>query len=170
MKAIAVIPARLNSTRLPRKVLADLDGHPLLWHVWKRTLAATRLDGVLVAVDCPEVLAHVQSWGGQAVLTSTACRCGTERIASILQRLEADLILNVQADEPLLEPAILDALVLAGADTGSDVATPVFRITSTAEAAQPSRREGRPAPRRAGTVLLATPDSLHPGCAAGAMA
>ena len=83
MKAIAVIPARLESTRLPRKVLADIHGNPMLWHVWTRTKKATKLDDVIVATDSSEVLSLVKSWGGNSMLTSKDCQSGTERIASL---------------------------------------------------------------------------------------
>ena len=138
MKSIAVIPARLGSTRLPRKILADIQGKPLLWHVWSRVRQATRLDGVCVATDSEQICAEVQSWGGQAYLTSPECRSGTERIASLLPQLDADFILNVQGDEPLIDPALIDALVMRWLDGCPELVTPVFPLTDPAELQNPN--------------------------------
>ena len=111
MSVTVVIPARLGSTRLPGKVLADLNGRPLLWHVWNRVCQARRADQVYVATDAEEVRRAVEGWNGQVLMTSPQCRSGTERIASIIGQLAGDFVLNVQGDEPLIEPALLDALV-----------------------------------------------------------
>src|SRR5262249_33311009 len=109
--AVAVIPARLASTRLPRKMLADLCGRPLLWHTWHRVRAARRISDVVVAVDGQELADAVRSWGGQAILTVPECSSGTLRVASIADQLPGDLILNVQGDEPLVDSALLDEMV-----------------------------------------------------------
>ena len=133
MKSVAVIPARLGSTRLPRKVMADIQGRPLLWHVWSRVKHAANLDEVYVATDSEDIQKAVQSWGGQAYLTSPECRSGTERIASLLPVLEADFILNVQGDEPLIDPALVDALVSRWAVDQPELVTPVYRLSSAEE-------------------------------------
>ena len=80
MRYVAVIPARLESTRLPRKVLADVDGRPILWHVWSRVVRASLLDEVFVATDAIEVATAVEEWGGRVLMTDSQCSCGTERI------------------------------------------------------------------------------------------
>lgn len=129
MQAVAVIPARLGSTRLPNKVLADLDGQPMVWHVWNRVRQARQLSAVYIATDSLEVKEAAQRWGGQVLMTSTECRSGTERIASVLAHFDADLILNVQGDEPLVAPSMLDALVEAWSPVPADLITPVYRIT-----------------------------------------
>lgn len=129
MKSIAIIPARIASSRLPRKVLADICGKPLVQHVWERVSQAKNIDQVLVATDSPEVVQVVSAWGGQALLTDPACQSGTERIASLLDQLDADLVLNVQGDEPLVDPAMLDALVAGWLSAPCDLITPVYRIT-----------------------------------------
>lgn len=138
MSAIAVIPARLASTRFPRKVLADLHGRPLLWHVWRRTCQASSFSAVHVATDSLEVKEAVESWGGSALLTSPECRSGTERIASLLPCLEAELIVNVQGDEPLLDPAMLDLLVDAGLQPQVELVTPVYQITEACDLSNPN--------------------------------
>ncbi|MGA2053501.1 MAG: 3-deoxy-manno-octulosonate cytidylyltransferase [Opitutales bacterium] len=138
MNVSVVIPARLASTRLPRKVLADLGGRPVLRHVWERAARVRRATEVLVATDSEEVAEVVAAWGGQFVLTSPACRSGTERIASILDGLHGDFILNVQGDEPFIEPALLDALVERFAAAGGELVTPVYPIREYAALANPA--------------------------------
>jgi 3-deoxy-manno-octulosonate cytidylyltransferase (CMP-KDO synthetase) len=133
MKAIAVIPARLGSTRLPRKVLADMHGHPMVWHVWNRASQARLIETVYVATDSEEVSAAVEAWGGHAIMTSPECRSGTERIASALERFDADLVINVQGDEPLLDPKLLDGMVEAWQADPCDLITPVYRIGTVEE-------------------------------------
>lgn len=128
MNVSVVIPARLASTRLPRKVLADLGGKPVLRHVWERVARMRRATEILVATDSEEVAAAVAGWGGQFVLTSPECRSGTERIASILDGLKGEFILNVQGDEPFIDPALLDSLAESFAVHGGDVVTPVYPL------------------------------------------
>lgn len=125
-----MIPARLGSTRLPRKVLADINGKPLVQHVWERVSQVKSIDAVIVATDSPEVLQVVTGWGGTALLTDPACQSGTERIASIVSQLDADLVLNVQGDEPMVDPEMLDALVSSWMSAPCDLITPIYRITS----------------------------------------
>jgi 3-deoxy-manno-octulosonate cytidylyltransferase (CMP-KDO synthetase) len=125
---VAVIPARLASTRLPRKVLADIHGQPLLWYVWRQVKKARSLSAVYVATDSEEVCTTVESWGGSAFMTSEDCPSGTDRIASILNRIEGDRILNIQGDEPLIDPQLIDGMVEAWGKNGGDLITPVYRI------------------------------------------
>lgn len=138
MNVITVIPARLGSTRLPRKVLANIGGHQLIWHVWHRVSQARCIQKIIVATDSPEVLQVVEAFGGTAMLTSPDCQCGTERAASLLDQLDADLILNVQGDEPLVDPSMLDAIVERWMVQPCDLITPVYRITETADLLNPN--------------------------------
>ncbi|MDX1436359.1 MAG: 3-deoxy-manno-octulosonate cytidylyltransferase [Anaerolineales bacterium] len=129
MRVFGVIPARLAASRLPNKVLAEIAGQPMIQHVWQQAAKARSLDGLCVATDSAEIRAVVEGWGGVALMTSPYCRSGTERIASIVKHLKADLIINIQGDEPLIEPALLDAVVSAARDTGADLITPVYAIS-----------------------------------------
>lgn len=138
MRFIAIIPARLASSRLPRKVLAEICGKPLIQHVWERVSQAKNVQQVIVAADSQEVAQVVEAWGGKALLTDPACQSGTERIASLLNQLDADLILNVQGDEPLVDPAMLDALVERWRQVPCDLITPVYRITSLEDLSNPN--------------------------------
>jgi 3-deoxy-manno-octulosonate cytidylyltransferase (CMP-KDO synthetase) len=138
MNVSVVIPARLASTRLPRKVLADLGGKPVLRHVWERVARMRRATEILVATDSEEVAQAAAGWGGQFVMTSPHCRSGTERIASILDGLKGQFILNVQGDEPFIDPVLLDALVECFAAEGGDVVTPVYSIRDYATLVNPA--------------------------------
>jgi len=138
MNVSVVIPARLASSRLPRKVLADLGGKPVLRHVWERVAQMKRATEILVATDSEEVAKVVAEWGGQFVMTSPECRSGTERIASILEGLKGQFILNVQGDEPFIDPRLLDSMAETFAKTGGDVVTPVYPIRDAALLANPA--------------------------------
>lgn len=131
--AIAIIPARLASSRLPNKVLADIHGKPLIWHVWNRVQQATAFSEVYIATDSVEVQSAVEGWGGQALMTSSTCRSGTDRLAECLGRIHADYIVNVQGDEPLIDPNVLDSMVRHWQETPADLMTLVFQITDTEE-------------------------------------
>lgn len=138
MSAIAVIPARLKSTRFPRKVLADIYGYPMLWHVYQGVLNAKRIQDVWVLSDSEEVVDSALTWGAKALLTSEDCESGTDRIASVLNHLEADIIINVQGDEPLISGEVIDQLVLAMEGRVEDLATPVYRISTIEELLNPN--------------------------------
>jgi len=129
-KAIVVIPARLESTRLPRKVLADIHGNPMLWHVYQRVKQCSLPSDVLVVTDSEEIAQHVNDWGGQAMMSSPNCSCGTERIASVADQLDADIVVNVQADEPLIAPDLVDELIRRCRSSDADMVTPVVKIKS----------------------------------------
>lgn len=133
MSAIVAIPARLKSTRFPRKVLADINGRPMLWHVYQGVLKAQLVSAVWVLTDSPEVVDAASTWGASVLLTSEDCPSGTDRIASAVEQLEADIIVNVQGDEPLITGQVVDRVVTALQESSADVATPVYRITTVEE-------------------------------------
>jgi len=111
LKAIAIIPARLASTRLPRKILRELNGHPMLWHVYHATRACTQLDDVIVATDSAEIEDVCRAHGWTVRITSAAHRSGTDRVHEVAQSIPADVYINVQGDEPLGRKEHLDALL-----------------------------------------------------------
>ncbi|MDX2163666.1 MAG: 3-deoxy-manno-octulosonate cytidylyltransferase [bacterium] len=140
---IAVIPARLGSTRLARKVLADIHGHPLIWHVWSRVMQAARPTGVYIATDADEVADAARGFGANVIMTSPECRSGTERIAQAVQALAEqgitpDGVINVQGDEPLVDPGMIDALIASWDFALADLITPVFAIHDVAEIHNPN--------------------------------
>jgi len=109
--AIAVIPARYESSRLPGKALADICGRPMIEHVYRRTASARSIQSVIVATDDERIYRAVQQFGGVARMTSASHQSGTDRIAEIAPELRAAVIVNVQGDEPLIEPDMIDEAV-----------------------------------------------------------
>jgi 3-deoxy-manno-octulosonate cytidylyltransferase (CMP-KDO synthetase) len=138
MDAVAVLPVRLESTRLPRKPMAELAGRPLLWHVWRQVLGADCFSSVVVATHSQEIVDLVESWGGLAVTTDSAFRNGTERIASIAPQLGARFMVNVQADMPRIDPLVFRELLRAWHKTRAEVVTPVYRLNTNQELHDPN--------------------------------
>ena len=131
MKAIAVIPARYASTRFPGKPLFKLAGKPMVQRVYERAAAAQRVASVMVATDDERIYAAVRDFGGNAVMTSPDHATGTDRIAEAIRETDAELIVNVQGDEPLIPPAVIDRLVAAMESSGAPMGTAAvpFRLT-----------------------------------------
>lgn len=127
--AIVVIPARYAATRLPGKPLVPLAGKPMIQWVWERARQAQTVSRVIVATDDERILSAVAAFGGEARMTRPDHRSGTERIAEVAAHIEAEIIVNVQGDEPLLEPGAVDAAVAALAEDPSvsvaTIATPI---------------------------------------------
>jgi 3-deoxy-manno-octulosonate cytidylyltransferase (CMP-KDO synthetase) len=118
MKVAVIIPARLGSTRFPRKVLARETGKYLIEHVFERVAGAPGIDRVLLATDSEEVLAAGRSFGAETVLTRADHASGTDRVAEVARRLTHDVIINVQGDEPLIEHG--DLAILRSFFEGAD--------------------------------------------------
>ncbi|MEO0794371.1 MAG: 3-deoxy-manno-octulosonate cytidylyltransferase [Verrucomicrobiota bacterium] len=137
-KISVVIPARMESSRLPGKILLDIGGKPMLRHVWERALEMRLADEIVIATDSSEVMETAQSWGAVAHLTPKECPNGTARIATLLDRLIGDFIINLQGDEPLMESALLDGLAESWRQDGGDVVTAVRRIEDDAELRDPN--------------------------------
>lgn len=112
-RTVVVIPARYASTRFPGKPLALIAGRPMIEWVYRRAKAATSVDEVLVATDDPRIAQAVAGFGGRAVMTDPDLPSGTDRVAAALRGVEADLVINVQGDEPVLPSRVIDALVAA---------------------------------------------------------
>jgi 3-deoxy-manno-octulosonate cytidylyltransferase (CMP-KDO synthetase) len=113
VNVLAVIPARYASTRLPGKPLAPIAGKPMIQHVCERVQQAERVNRVVVATDDSRIVEAVRGFGGEAVMTRSDHRSGSERVAEVAVQIPADIYVNVQGDEPLIEPAAVDALVEA---------------------------------------------------------
>ncbi len=111
MRVIGVIPARLKSTRLPNKALVDIEGLPMIVHVFKRAALSQVLDDVFVATDSPEIYQTVVRFGGKAVMTASHHQTGTDRVAEAVSSLTTDIVVNIQGDEPLLVPEHIDQVV-----------------------------------------------------------
>lgn len=113
MNAIGIIPARLGSTRLSQKVLVDIAGKPMLRHVWEKAKKASMLDDVIIATDDEAVARAAKRFGAKAVLTSADHKSGTDRITEVVNPLDVKVIVNIQADEPLIHPAMINELAAA---------------------------------------------------------
>lgn len=111
MRCVAVIPARYGSSRLPGKPLVDILGKPMVQHVYERVCQVTGLDEVIVATDDDRIVEAVKAFGGRAIKTSADHPSGTDRLVEVMGKVPADLYLNVQGDEPLVNPAHLATLV-----------------------------------------------------------
>ena len=109
--AIAIIPARLASTRLPRKVLREIAGQPMIARVYEAAKQSSLLRDVIIATDSEEVMQFAQARGWNAQMTSEKHRSGTDRVYEVAQRIPADVYVNIQGDEPLARPEHLDALL-----------------------------------------------------------
>lgn len=130
MSVVGIIPARYASTRFPGKPLALLAGMPMIRHVYERVCRATRLDEVLVATDDGRIFETVKEFGGEAIMTGAHHLTGTDRLAEVALRLSAaDIIVNIQGDEPLIDPnainAVISTLQADGSVSMSSVMTPL---------------------------------------------
>jgi 3-deoxy-manno-octulosonate cytidylyltransferase (CMP-KDO synthetase) len=123
MKTVAVIPARLASTRLPRKMLRDIAGRPLLAHVYEAARRAPHLDQVIVATDSDEIMALCRQHGWTVQMTSSSHRSGTERVHEVSGRVEAEVYINVQGDEPMARPEQIATLLDVMSDPAVQVGT-----------------------------------------------
>jgi 3-deoxy-manno-octulosonate cytidylyltransferase (CMP-KDO synthetase) len=131
MKTAIVIPARYASQRLPAKPLLRQTGKYLVQHVYERACQARRASEVIVATDDSRIVAAVESFGGRVVMTRRDHASGTDRVAEVARSLDADVIVNLQGDEPLVDPAALDLLPdLLRRDPGADMATLAVPIRS----------------------------------------
>ncbi len=111
MKVIGVIPARMAATRLPGKPLLPIAGKPMIQWVWERARQAQTLHELYIATPDAEIMQAAESFGARAMLTSHAHRSGTDRIAEVARRTDGDIYVNIQGDEPLLDPRAIDSAV-----------------------------------------------------------
>ena len=111
MNVLGVIPARYQSTRLPGKPLADILGRPMIQWVYENVSRSALLDEVIVAADDNRVIAAVERFGGKAVMTSRDHATGTDRVAEVADRYDARIVVNIQGDEPFVNPGMIDEIV-----------------------------------------------------------
>jgi 3-deoxy-manno-octulosonate cytidylyltransferase (CMP-KDO synthetase) len=109
---IAVIPARYSSTRFPGKALVDIKGRPMIQWVYEGTKRSKLINRVIVATDNERIVSAVKSFGGEVMMTSPHHATGTDRIAEVAKSLECDIVVNVQGDEPLIRPEMIDEALL----------------------------------------------------------
>ena len=136
---VAVIPARYASTRLPGKPLVNILGQSMIRRVFERVRRAQSLSNTVVATDDARIQAAVDGFGGQAAMTRADHLNGTERVAEVAVHIEAEIYVNVQGDEPLIDPAAIDAVVGAMLEDNSvQIATPCVLIRQTNEIMDPN--------------------------------
>lgn len=111
MKIIGIVPARYESSRFPGKPLADICGKPMIWWVYQQCKKVDDFDEVYVATDDKRIFDACESLNVKAIMTSTEHRTGTDRIGEVARKIPADLIINIQGDEPLLEPETIKAAI-----------------------------------------------------------
>jgi len=136
---LAVIPARFHSTRLPGKILANIAGRPMIEHVYRRASAAKLVHGVIVATDDERIAAAVRSFGGAALMTRPDHVSGTDRIAEVVAAHPCRAVVNLQGDEPLIEPDTIDAAIAPIlADPSLEISTACRPLTDADEFRNPS--------------------------------
>ena len=130
MKFAVAIPARLESTRLPRKVLADIGGKAMLQRVLEESGKAPSISQVVLCTDSDEVASYARTWGTRVIMTSPECSSGSERIASVIAQFDADVVINVQGDQPFVDPSIIESMcsVFRERTPTPSVVTPVYRL------------------------------------------
>ncbi len=139
MKVVAILPARYGSTRFPGKPLVDIAGKPMIQHVYERTVQTRSVDRVIVATDDARIRAAVEAFGGEVQMTREDHPSGTDRLAEVARRIEADLIVNVQGDEPLVDPIMIEAAVAPLLDDSAiQMGTLMTRIYDPAEYTNPN--------------------------------
>ena len=111
IQTLGVIPARYGAQRFPGKPLAMIAGKSLVQRVYEQAAKAKRLDKVIVATEDTRILEAVEAFGGDAMLTSPACATGTDRVAEVVRSYDCELVLNIQGDEPLMRPEMIDQLI-----------------------------------------------------------
>jgi 3-deoxy-manno-octulosonate cytidylyltransferase (CMP-KDO synthetase) len=135
---VAIIPARFQSTRLPGKALVPIAGRPLVEHVYRRTARAPGVDRVVVATDDDRIRTAVEAFGGECVMTDPGHRSGTDRLAEVARGLACEIVINVQGDEPLIEPAMITAALAPMGDPDVPMATLRRRLDSPDELHDPN--------------------------------
>jgi len=134
-----VIPARYGATRLPGKPLAEIDGRPMIWYVWDKARRAETPARVVVATDDARIAAVVRGFGGEAVMTSPDCQSGTDRVAEAARGMDEEVIVNLQGDEPMMHPSVVDAVAAPlVADPGVLMSTAALLQDDPAEYGRPS--------------------------------
>ncbi len=129
MNVIGVIPARYSSSRLNAKILADLGGKPMLAHVWERAKESQVLDDLIIACDDEQVARAAAEFGAKTVMTAKAHESGSDRISEVVNPLDVRIVINIQADEPLIHPTMIDSVARALLDDSSlCMATLMHRI------------------------------------------
>lgn len=131
MRTVGIIPARYKSSRFEGKPLVDILGKPMIQRVYERAIKTSTLDRVIVATDDMRIFEAVKRFSGDVVMTSADCPTGTDRVAEVAKNLDCEIVANIQGDEPLLRPEMIDEMILPMIDGPSiDVGTLMQLIES----------------------------------------
>lgn len=133
MKNIVIIPARLSSSRLPRKVILDICGKPMVQHVYEASKKAKYIDEVYIATDSKEIEDICKLFTSNIIMTSEKHESGTDRLAEAVQNINAENIINVQGDEPLIDPNLIDELALVLENSNVPMVSAMHKIKTTKE-------------------------------------
>lgn len=133
------IPARLASTRLPGKILLEIAGKSILQHVYERVRAVKQNINIVILTDDEKVFKIAEKFCDQVIMTSPECSCGTARIVSVLDQLSGDWIVNVQGDEPFLDPQLLEQMIDHLGENDADILTPIREVEDVQELNNPNR-------------------------------
>jgi 3-deoxy-manno-octulosonate cytidylyltransferase (CMP-KDO synthetase) len=121
---IGIIPARLHSTRFPKKILADINGKPMVIRTAEQVCKAKNIDRVIIAIDHDETFQALKNFNYELIMTSNKHKSGTDRIAEVIKDIEnVDIIINIQADEPFIDPVLIDNLLKAHCDLNIQMST-----------------------------------------------
>jgi len=121
---LGVIPARLYSTRFIKKILADINGKPMVIHTAERVSKCKNLDRFIIAIDNNETFEAIKDYGFETMMTSDSHKSGTDRVAEVVEKIkEADVVVNIQADEPFIDPTLIDELVKSFEDSNIEMST-----------------------------------------------
>lgn len=138
MNNIVIIPARLGSSRLPRKVILDICGKPMVQHVYEAAKKAKYIDEVYIAVDTVEVEEVCKTFTSNIIMTSQNHESGTDRLAEAVEKIDAENIINVQGDEPLIDPNLINELALALQNSNIQMVSAMHKINTTEELKSPN--------------------------------
>ncbi len=138
LKFAVVIPARYESTRFPGKPLVDILGKPMIQHVWERCCNAVPIQSVYIATDNQAIKSVCESFGAQVVLTSNKCLTGTDRLAEMNEIFGFDFIVNVQGDEPLINPNDIKSIISAYIKSPNEIVNAMCKITNESDFRSPN--------------------------------
>ena len=130
MKKIIIIPARLNSSRLPKKVLLDLKGKTVIQRVYEQCLKVKNVDGVYIATDSIEIKEVCETFTDKVIITKSTHQSGTDRIGEAVSAIDCDIVINVQGDEPFIEPSLIEALVNSFSNSDISMSSAMSKINN----------------------------------------
>ena len=130
MKKVIIIPARLDSSRLPKKVLLDLKGKTVIQRVYEQCLKVKNVDGVYIATDSLEIKEVCETFTNQVIITKSTHQSGTDRIGEAISDIACDIVINVQGDEPFIEPSLIEALVNSFSNSDISMSSAMSKINN----------------------------------------